>query len=148
MAQMHGSRLPAGEALCALPVPMRFYLCQSDQGAGSSRTEELGQYQTRADHAPEYLLEGGRPRRLPESVLEIHIGTLAAWRYRGPDRFGVDRTSPDHVRARRIGRSAECIELLDAVAASLCSRRVTGNESAGAVVPHDNRSARFDAGPR
>ena len=66
LAQMHGSRLPAGKAVRALPVPMRLHLCAADQGAGHARAEELGQYQARPDHAAEHLLESRRARRLQE----------------------------------------------------------------------------------
>ena len=102
LAQMHGSRLPAGKAVRALPVSVRLHLCAADQGAGHARAEELGQYQARPDHAAEHLLEGRRARRLQKSVLEVRAGPAAARRYRGPDRLGDDRASSDHVRARRL----------------------------------------------
>ena len=86
--------------------------------------EELGQYQARPDHAAQYLLEGRRARRLPEGVLEIRAAAAAAGRHRGPDRFGDDRASSDHVRARSLGRSAERIELFDPAARGLGSCRV------------------------
>ena len=51
LAEMHGSRVRAGEALCALPASGGLHLCQPAQGAGDARAEELGQYQARPDHA-------------------------------------------------------------------------------------------------
>ena len=124
LAQMHGSRLPAGKAVRALSVPVRLHLCAADQGAGDARAEELGQHQARPDHAAEHLLEGRRARRLQKSVLEVRAGTAASRRYRGPDRPGDDRTSSDHVCARRIGRPAERVELFDPAARSLGPCRV------------------------
>src|ERR1700730_6265394 len=145
---MHGSRLSAGKAVCALPVPGRLHLCQPAESAGDPGTEELGQYQTRIDYAPEYLLEGRRARRLPESVLEIRLVAAAAWRHRRADFLGVGRASFDHVRARRFGRSAERIELFDAAARSIHPCRVTTHENAGAVVPFAEGSAGPHAGAR
>src|SRR6202790_5562671 len=135
MAQMHGGRLPAGEAVRPLSISRRFYLCQPAQSPGKCRAEKLGQYQARADHAAEYFLEGRRARRLPESVLEVRIVAPEAWRHRRPDFLGHDRASPDHVRARGVGRSAERLELFDAAARGIRPCRVTENENAGAVVP-------------
>ena len=135
LAQMHGSRLPAGEAVRALPVPMRLHLFAADQGAGVARAEELGQHQARPDHAPEHLLESRRARRLPKSVLEVRARPAPSRRYRGPDRPGADRTSPDHVRACRVGRSAERVELFDPAARGLGPCRVANHENAGAAVP-------------
>ncbi len=80
LAQMHGSRLPAGKAVRALPVSVRLHLFAADQGAGDLRAEELGQHQARADHAPEHLLERRRARRLQEGVLEVCAGPAASWR--------------------------------------------------------------------
>ena len=65
------ARLPAGEAVRALPVPMRLHLRQPAESARQPRDEELGQYQARPDHAAQHLLEGRRARRLQEGVLEI-----------------------------------------------------------------------------
>ena len=143
---MHGSRLPAGKAVRAIPVPVRLHLCAADQGAGDARAEELGQYQARPDHAAEHLLESRRARRLQKSVLEVRARTAASRRYRGPDRPGDDRTSSDHVRARRIGRSAERIELFDPAARGLGPCRVKAHENAGAAVPLARSLAGADAG--
>ena len=125
LAQMHGSRLPAGKAVRALPVPVRLHLCAADQGAGHARAEELGQHQARPDHAEEHLLESRRARRLQEGVLEVCAGAIAAWRYRGADSLLAARPSSDHVRACRIGRSAERVELFDPAARSLGPCRVS-----------------------
>src|SRR3954465_13885558 len=106
---MHGSRLPAGETLRALPVSMRLHLSEEDQGSGIARAEKLGQRQARLDHAEEHLLESRGARRLHKGFLEVCAGPIAAWRYRGIDSLLSARPSPDHVRTRRVRRSAECI---------------------------------------
>src|ERR1700687_2026391 len=140
MAQMHGGRLPAGETVRPLSVSSRLHLCQPAETARDRGAEKLGQYQARADHAPEYFLEGRRARRLPESVLEICVVAPATRRHRRSDFLGVDRASPDHVRARGVGRSAERLELFDAAARGIDPCRVTENENA-AVVPFAEPSA-------
>src|SRR6185369_13005357 len=114
---------------------MRLHLFTADQGAGQPRAEELGQYQARADHAPEHLLESRRARRLQKSVLEVRPRLASPRRYRGPDRSGDDRTSSDHVCACRISRPAERVELLDPAARGLGPCRVKTNENASAAVP-------------
>ena len=100
----------------------------------SDGTEELGQYQARADHAAQYFLEGRRARRLPEGVLEIRARAPAPRRHRGPDRLGDDRASPDHVRARSLWRQAERLELFAQAARGLGSCRVNGDEARRAAV--------------
>jgi len=42
LAQVHGNRLCAGEALRALPVPVRLHLCAADQGAGDAPNKRTG----------------------------------------------------------------------------------------------------------
>src|SRR5882757_6692174 len=145
---MHGSRLSAGKTVCALPVSGRLHLCQPAESAGDRGAEELGQCQTRTDHAPEYFLEGRPARRLPESVLEIRLVAAEAWRHRRPDFLGIGRASFDHVRARGLGWSAERIELFDAAARGIDPCRVTTHENAGAVVPFAEGSAGPHAGAR
>jgi len=76
------------------------------------------------------------------------VVAAAARRYRESDIGDVDRASPDHVRASGLGRPAECIELLDAIARSIRPCRVTGDENAGAVVPFADGSAGVDTGAR
>src|SRR2546430_3939061 len=148
MASMHGGRLPAGKTLRAIPASGGLHLCEPAAAARDRAAEELGQYQARPDHASQYLLEGRRARRLPEGILEIRMVAAAARRYREPDFRDADRASFDHVRARSVGRPAERIELFAAAAPGLRSRRVTGYENAGAVVPFVGRFAGFDAGAR
>src|ERR1700726_2388173 len=121
MAQMHGGRLPAGKALRPLSISGGLHLRQPAAGTRDPRAEKLDQYQARADHAPEYLLEGRRTWRLPESVLEICLIAAAAWRHRRADFLGAGRAPSDHVRARGFGRPAERLELFDPASRSIRS---------------------------
>src|SRR5258705_13250789 len=56
---MHGGRLPAGKALRAIPASGGFHVCQPDAAALDRGAEDLGQYQTRADHAPKIFWKVG-----------------------------------------------------------------------------------------
>src|SRR5260370_23603764 len=136
---MHGGRVPAGETVRPLSVSSRLHLRQPAESARDRGAEKLGQYQARADHAPQYFLEGRRARRLPESILEICVVAPETRRHRRSDFLGVDRASPDHVRARGVDRPAERLELFDAPARGICPCRVTENENA--AVPFAEASA-------
>src|SRR6266478_5803439 len=124
---MHGDRLSARKTVCALPVSVRFHLCQPVEGAGERGTEELGQHQARTDHAA-------------QDFLEVRAGASAAWRPGRPDWLGPDRPSPDHVRTRSVSRPAERVELFAPAARGKRSFRVTTNDNPRAVVPFDDRS--------
>ena len=76
------------------------------------------------------------------------LGRLRLRRYRGPDRPGADRTSPDHVRACGVGRSAERVELFDPAARGLGPCRVANHENARRRRPPARRFAGTDAGAR
>ncbi len=103
--QMHGGRLRSRRSCSrAYQHQCEYTYANRLKVPVSAGTEELGQYQARADHAPQHFLEGGRARRLQAGVLEICAATAAARRHRRPDRIGADRASPDHVRPRSLER--------------------------------------------
>ena len=103
---------------------MRVHLREPDKSAGQPGEEKLGQYQARADHAAESVLEGRRARRLPEGVLEVRVGAAAQRRHRRLAGLVDHRPPLDRFRTRGLERSAERLELFAQAARSDGAGRV------------------------
>ena len=115
LAQLHEGRLPARQGLRALQPSGRAHIPEPAEAARRARVHSRRHPAGLADVGAGHL-DRRRCRRLQMGLLAVRACAPRSRRSRGPSHCGPDFAPSDRLLARSLDRTAERLELLDAVA--------------------------------